>query len=134
MFTTEGINKTLDVAYDGAAQPTWYVGLIDDSGFTVISSADTAASHAGWTENQDYTAGTRPAWGPDAASGGSITNGTLVDFAMNATADIRGYFVISDNVKGGTSGTILLAKQFDEGVQSVTSGDTIRVTVTVDLG
>ena len=33
----------------------WYLGLVDNAGFSAYAAADTLASHTGWTEFTGYT-------------------------------------------------------------------------------
>jgi hypothetical protein len=130
--TNEALNSILNVYLRAQTQiSAWYLGLIDNSGFSTLASADTLASHAGWSESQAYAAATRPQWSPGAAASQAVTNSTTVDFAMNATATIRGLFVASANDKGGTTGVLFSTAAFTGGNQSVNNGDTLKVTYTV---
>jgi hypothetical protein len=132
-ITNVGLNSLLDVYLRNQTQiATWYMGLIDNASFSALAAADTGASHAGWAENQDYSASTRPAWSPAAASSQAITNTSTVDFAMNADKTIRGIFLISNNTKGGTTGTLFSTATFSTGSQTVANGDTIKVTYAVN--
>jgi len=129
-----GLNKILDDMFDGgsAASPSasWYTGLIDNSGFSTLAAADTMASHAGWTENQDYAEATREAWGVGAAASRSVTNAVTMDFSINATVTINGIFVVDNSTKGGTTGTLWATASFSSAV-AATNGDTLKVTYTV---
>src|SRR5690554_3891912 len=61
LITNEGKDHVLDVVLSGGSQiTTWYIGLTD--GTPTAAAADTAASHAGWTEVDDYDEATRPAF------------------------------------------------------------------------
>ena len=102
-ITNAGKDKLLDVMFHNVTQiGTWYIGLIDNSGYTGVAAGDTHDSHSGWSENTDYDESNRQEWTEDAASGQSITNTTSVDFTMSASATIKGIFIASDNTKGGT--------------------------------
>ena len=120
----------------GSAQSTtWYLGLVTGPGSgTTFAAADTLASHAGWTENTDYT-GNRKAVTFGAATTANpsvITNSASPSsFAMNATATIAGAFLC--NVATGTSGVLFSAGDFTGGDKSVASGDTLNVTYTFSL-
>jgi len=133
-ITDVGLNKILDDMFDGGASAspsgTWYVGLIDDAAFSALANADTMASHAGWAELTDYSEANRVTWGVGAASSRSVTNATTVDFSINATVDVNGIFVVDNNTKGGTTGTLWATASFSSPV-SATSGDTLKVTYTV---
>jgi len=64
-----------------------------------------------------------------------ITNSASpASFSINATATIGGAFLISNNTKGGTTGTLFSAADFQSpGDRSVVSGDTLNVTYTFSL-
>lgn len=126
-----GLNHILETQFNGGTQVTvWYIGLIDNAGFTALANADTMASHAGWAESSAYDEATRPEWTAGAASGRAITNSTTVDFTVNATATIKGLFITSNNTKGGTTGTLWSTAAFGTTV-AVNDGDTLKVTYTV---
>lgn len=96
---------------DGTQYYPMYLGLIDADGFVRISSLDTASSHAGWTECQNYSASTRPAWNVSAATDGLMpVLGTT--FTFSALKTVTGMFIITNNTKGGTSGLLVQACQF----------------------
>ncbi len=116
---------------NGSQTATWYIGLIDNASYSALSASDTMASHAGWIENTDYSQANRPAWTPGAASGQAVTNGTSVDFSMNATKTIRGLFLTSNSTKSGTTGKLFATAAFSGGNQVVNNGDTLKVTYTV---
>lgn len=128
----EGIEYMLNVAFRSATTKInpWYIGLVDNSGFSAFADADTMASHTGWSESTAYTEATRPEWTADAAASRAITNSTTVDFSMNATATIKGIFITSNNTKSGTTGTLWSTAAFSSNA-SVTSGDTLKITYTV---
>jgi hypothetical protein len=128
--TNAGLTNLLDVYLRQQANSTWYISLIDGSGYTALAAADTASSHAGWSESAAYTAATRPAWGPAAAASQSIANSSVVNFTMNATKTIKGAFLISDSTKSGTTGTLFCTALFSQGDRSVVNTDVIAVTYT----
>ena len=102
-----GLHYLLEAGFrDGAKSTTWYVGLIDEDGFTALNNADTMASHAGWTELTAYDADDRPAWVPGAASGRQLINTPGIAFAINSDSDIVGAFLADDDTKGGSSGLL----------------------------
>lgn len=126
-----GLNHILGVEFGAITQvATWYIGLIDNASFTALANGDTMSSHSGWIENAGYSNSNRPTWTAGTASARSITNGSTVDFTINATNTIKGIFITSDNTKSGTSGTLWSTASFGSTV-SVTSGDTLKVTYTV---
>lgn len=126
-----GLNKILDDMFNAGGQSTlWYLSLADNAAWTAFDDADTMGSHAGWAESTAYSAGTRPQWTVGAAAARQVTNASTVDFAINGTATLKGIFVVDENTKGGTSGTLWATAAFSSTI-SVTSGDTLKVTYTV---
>jgi hypothetical protein len=51
---------------------------------------------------------------------------------MSATTTVDGAFVISENTKGGTSGTLFKEAEFTA-PQSVVDNDTITLTITINV-
>lgn len=130
LVTTVGKNDLLDKYLAGSAYTAaWFLGLIDLTSYTAVAAGDTAASHGGWAESVAYSNATRPApsWG--AASAGSKAS-TATAFTINASATIKGAFLISNNTKSGTTGVLYSAGLFTGGDKAVSSGDTLNVTYT----
>ena len=125
LITTVGLNHILDTQFHaGTAVTTWYIGL---KGAGTPAAGDTMASHATWSEISDYS-GDRKEWTEGAASGGSMTNASSVDFSITGTATIAGAFL--NTASTGTAGTLYGVVDFSS-ARSVISGDTLQVTVTV---
>jgi len=146
---TEGKNHALDVVFHAvSANSTWYIGLVDNSGFTAISASDTYAGindTNGWSSFTSYTdpgngnsATTRPAWTEGAASGGSITNGTVVSFDITASGTVRGIFLVAGtnaqtkNDSTNTGNVMWCATDFAGGNRTVANTDTLKVTYTLN--
>lgn len=133
LIVTTGRNKLLDETLGGSAYTAaWYVGLIDNAGFSAIASGDTMASHAGWSESAAYSEGTRPQMSFAAASSGSKASSANVSFSINGTATINGAFLSDNSTKSGSSGVLFAAKSFSA-ARSVQSGDTLNVGYTASL-
>jgi hypothetical protein len=129
--TTEGLNKILDVMFHAtAAITTWYVGLIDNAGYSAVAAADVMTSHAGWAEFTNFDEAARIAWTEGAAATGSITNATALTFTISDTGAVRGVFVCSDATMSGTSG-VLWATALFSGSVSVQDNDQFKITYTV---
>ena len=120
----------------------WYLGLYGAAASNDPAAADTMSSHAGWTEDQNYTQATRPecdfgsatAADPSVITNTAATGGSVAVFSMNATTTIGGAFLSSDNTKGGTSGILFSAADFQSpGDRSVVNGDTLNVTYQFSL-
>lgn len=130
-ITDAGMNSLLDIMFHGSTQiTTWYIGLVNNSGFSSFANADTIASHAGWTEFTSYDEANRVTWTEDAASARSISNTTTADFTISATGVVHGIFVVSENTKGGTTGTLWSTAAFTSNV-SVQDNDVLKITYTV---
>lgn len=133
-ITDIGKQQLLNIMFESATQiTTWFIGLVDNAGWSAFAAADTMVTHAGWVELQAYGEATRNAWTPGAASGTgtvTVTNGTAVTFTMNATNVVKGIFINSIGTKGGTTGTLWSTAAFAATV-SVNNGDLIKVTYTV---
>jgi hypothetical protein len=119
----------------GTQTTTWYLGLVTGPGSgTTFAAGDTLASHAGWTENTDYS-GNRKAVTFSSATNANpsvISNPVSpTSFSITGTATIAGAFLT--NVATGTSGVLFSAGDFTGGDKSVASGDTLNVTYTFSL-
>ena len=125
IIVTAGLNHVLDVEFHATTQvTTWYIGL--KAAGTPIA-ADTMASHSSWAEITDYS-GDRKEWTEGAASSGSMTNSSSVDFSVTGTATVAGAFL--NTAATGTAGTLYGVVDFSS-ARSVINGDTLQVTVTV---
>jgi hypothetical protein len=119
---------------NGTPIALFYVGLVDNAGFTAYSTADTLAAHGGWSENTQYT-GTRQAWTQGASSGQSITNAVPLSFAMvpsvGSPATIRGLLLASHTSSSSSTFLLFSTASFSQGNQTVNNGDTLKVTYTI---
>ena len=130
--TTAGLNHMLGVTFNNvSAIGAWYFGLIDGATFSTVSANDVMNSHAGWTENQNYS-GNRPQWTIGTITGGQAPTGTAATFAMTATTTIQGIFVTSSNTKGGTTGT-MWATAVEGTPRNVSNGQSLQVFYTNTL-
>lgn len=116
----------------------WYIGLYGAGASNTPAASDTMASHAGWTEVTAYSQATRPACTFGTASTADpsiITNSASpATFSINGTTTVGGAFLTSDNTKGGTTGILFSASDFQSpGDRSVVNGDTLTVTYTFSL-
>lgn len=111
---------------------TWYLGLITGPGSsTTYSAGDTLATHAGWTEDTNYS-GTRKAvtFGTPTLADPSVIDNSASPavFNMNNTTTIAGAFLT--NVNSGPSGILFSEGDFTGGDKIVANGDTLNVTYT----
>lgn len=134
-----GLQYMAGVALTATAQSTtWYLGLYGAASSNNPAAGDTMASHAGWTEVTAYSEATRPTASFAAATNANpsvVTNSASVaTFTINGTTTVGGAFLTSNNTKGGTTGTLFSAADFQSpGDRSVTSGDILNVTYTMSL-
>ena len=126
-----GLDDNLDKYFKGSAYTAaFYVGLTDEAPVTV-AAGDTMATHAGWNEAVPYSDANRPTLALGTVSGQSVDNSaSKAVFNINATDTVGGAFLTTDNTKSGTSGTLYGGGAFAAD-KSVTSGDTLNVTITL---
>ncbi len=149
-ITNEGKNFLLDVMFHGvSANGTWYLGLIDDSGYTALAATDTYANinqaGNGWDEFADYTdtanagsSSTRPTWTEGASSSQTITNSSVVVFDITGGGTVKGIFVAggangqtkSDHTTAA-SNKLWSTALFSGGDSIVLNGDQLKVTYSV---
>jgi len=116
----------------------WYIGLYGAASTNNPAAGDTMASHAGWTEITGYSNANRPTatFGTATTADPSVIDNSAspASFSINATNTIGGAFLTSNNTKGGTTGILFSAADFQSpGDRSVVSGDTLNVTYTFSL-
>ena len=134
-----GLKDMNDKYFTGSSYTAaWYLGLYGAASSNNPAAGDTMSSHAGWTEDTTYSQATRPVATFAAATTADpsvITNSSSpATFSINGTTTIGGAFLTSDNTKGGTTGILFSAADFQSpGDRSVVSGDTLVVTYTFSL-
>lgn len=116
----------------------WYLGLYGAASSNDPAAGDTMASHAGWTEVTDYSQSTRPVctFGSATVADPSVidNSGSVAVFSINNTVTVGGAFLTSDDTKGGSSGILFSAADFQSpGDRNVVSGDTLNVTYQFSL-
>jgi hypothetical protein len=117
---------------------TWYIGLYGSGSTNNPAAGDTMASHIGWTEVTAYSQATRPAvtFGTATTADPSVISNSAspATFSINGTTVVGGAFLTSNNTKGGATGILFSASDFQSpGDRSVVSGDTLTVTYTFSL-
>ena len=134
-----GLKDMNDKYFSGSSYTAgWFLGLYGAASSNYPAAGDTMASHAGWTEVTDYSQATRPActFGAATTADPSVISNTasVAVFSINGTTVVGGAFLTSDNTKGGTTGTLFSAADFQSpGDRSVVNGDVINVTYTFSL-
>ena len=117
---------------------SFFLGLYGAGASNTPAAGDTMASHAGWTEDTNYSNGTRVAATfvtATTANPSVVTNSASpAVFNINGTTTIGGAFLTSGSVKGGTTGTLFSAADFGSpGDRNVVNSDTLSVTYTFSL-
>lgn len=156
-ITVEGKNFLLNLGFHGASGPAkidvWYIGLVDNAGFTAFDETDTYddidQAGNGWDAWPDYTdannansAVTRPAWVEAAASSKSITTDTpqaIYDVVAAGEGDtVKGVFLCggpNSQTKGdhtaGSPPNILWATAAFSATVNVQENDQLKVTYTL---
>lgn len=132
--------QTMNAVYftSGTQITTWYIGLYGAASSNNPAAGDTMSSHIGWTEVTAYSNANRPTATfatPTTADPSVVTNSASpASFSINGTATVGGAFLTSNNTKGGTTGTLFSAADFQSpGDRSVVNGDTLNVTYTFSL-
>jgi hypothetical protein len=130
-MTLVGLNALLDKLWDGGSLgSTLYLGLIDNAGYTALSTGDTMSSHSGWAEATSYAEAARQEWLNGSASGQAMSNtSSPAVFTVSTAFTGRGVFVADNSTKGGSSGVLWCTALFSE-TQAFTPGQQVRVTYT----
>jgi len=116
----------------------WYIGLYGAAASNNPAAGDTMSSHAGWTENTTYSNATRPqaVFGTATTANPSVisNSASVAVFNINGTTTVGGAFLVSNSTKGGSTGTLFSASDFQSpGDRAVVSGDTLNVTYQFSL-
>jgi hypothetical protein len=134
-----GLKDMNDKYFSGSGYTAaWYLGLYGAGATNNPAAGDTMASHTGWTEVTAYSQSTRPqcVFGAATTADPSVISNTLsvAVFNITGTTVVGGAFLTSNNTKGGTTGTLFSAADFQApGDRSVVNGDVLNVTYQFSL-
>lgn len=131
--TLQGLNHLFDRGFRGITAVSWYTGLIAAGGFSAVDSADTAASHTGWTEWLGVSGGNRQLLSWSAAVGGLKSSVGTVSMVMSSTGLIRGCFMQSTLPVGNATG-VLYSTAVLEDDYDVVVADTIYLNYAAQMG
>lgn len=133
LIVNVGLTYLVGVALIGVTQDTtWFIGLTDNS--PTVVAANTMASHAGWTEFDEYSETTRQAWTGAAGAAGVVTNtASPSTFTINNTTNggLGGAFMAGVNTKNETASLLFAAKALTGGNRTVAQNDVVQVTYVV---
>ena len=119
LVVNEGLAHLLNVAMGGKAKATgYYLALF--SGATAPAANWTAANFAAVSSEivsmtEGYTNATRPQWTPTDTTSNQIDNFTAtasVTIATSSQLNVTGAALLTNSVKGGTSGTLISATKY----------------------
>ena len=116
---------------NGTQSPTWYI--VPSQGTPTFAAADTPASHAGWTENQDYNEAVRQTW-TGVRTLRNVTN-SVSPGVINVTtgSTFGGAALFNANTKGGTSGIMFSGVVAYEGDQVLGAGGSLSMVYSPDI-
>jgi hypothetical protein len=135
LVVNEGLQYMNQTFFKGSGYTAvWYLGLVTGPGSgTTYAAGNTLASHAGWTENTDYTGNRKTVtFGTATTADPSVISNSASPsaFSITGTATIAGAFLASTT---DNSGILFSAGDFTGGDKSVASGDTLNVTYQFSL-
>lgn len=131
LVTTVGLNDSLDKQFKASGYTAaWYVGITD--GTPTFAAGDTAASHAGWTEVEDYSEANRQELTLGSVAAGSVNNSAskAVFTIDDDSIVIGGAFVVSVSTKGGSTGVVYGGAALSAD-RTLNTSDTLTITVTL---
>lgn len=130
IVVNEGLNSLLGVYFNAATQITqWYCAPFEGN-YTPVAGVTAATITSASTECTAYDEATRVAYNEAAPASQSITNSaSKATFTFNATKTIYGAFLISNNTKSGTTGTLFSAARFGTS-KNVVAADQLLLTYT----
>lgn len=135
LITTEGLNDILDKYFKGSSYTAaWYVGLVDNSGFSAFAAGDTAAEidgTNGWDEFTNYDSpANRDTLTLGVPAAGSVDNsGDKASFTIDSGGGtVEGAFI--STAASGTTGVLYGEGSFTT-ARSVNEDDVLNVTITL---
>lgn len=117
----------------GSQFNSWYIGLYEGS-YSPQTTDTMATIVANSTEiTAAYSEAARPALVPDALAGGVYANAASpAVFTFTTEKTVRGGFISSGSVKGGTTG-VLLSAVLASSPKTVANGESLRITAGLSL-
>lgn len=123
-----GLNTLLYATFSNGGQwSQWWMGLINNAGFSSLQWNDVMSSHPGWAETTGYNEATRPPFWPSPVANAYLdNNGARAQFTINTAHAIRGAFLVNEQTKGGTANTLYGEAAF-AAPRNVAVGDVVLV-------
>lgn len=131
LVVNQGRTHVLNTVFRSQPQITqWYCGLFRGN-YTPVATDEAATFAASSTEMTDYTLATRPEWTPGSVVSNAVNNAAArASFTFNVARSVFGAFLVSDQVKGGTGGTLMAAARFANS-RAVAVDDQLLLTYTI---
>ncbi len=131
--TDGGLDYILGTSLKGLATiSTWYIGVYTN--IYAVSGSETASDVAALTGefSTELAETTRIEWPSASVSAQTVTNTEEAVYTSASIDDIviRGAFLISDNTKQGTSGTLFCITNYDS-AKTISTGDKLYITYSV---
>jgi hypothetical protein len=132
LVVTAGLNDSLTQHFKGSSYTAaWYIGLTGHD--PTFAAGDTMSSHAGWTEVTAYDEANRVTLTLGAVANGSVDNtANQARFTVSTNGtEIGGAFIVNNNTKGGSTGTLYGGGALANGNRTLADGDTLDISVTL---
>ena len=134
LVVDEGITYALDASFSGGTPiTTWYVGVYKNNYTPIAGNVASTFAGAGVANeaNSEYDEAARPTWTEAGVTAKTVTNSASpAVFTFNTTVTIYGAFLISNNTKGGLTGTLAAASKFSSS-RAMLAADVLNVTYTI---
>ena len=131
-YTDEGLDYILEVIFKGGTRyDPLYIGLL---GSDATDPHDWKMSNNGsvWTEVTAYDETARQEFIDGSISGHKINNAeNQATFNINGSVIVWGAFLTTNNTKGGDTGILLCASNFEEGQKNLDNGAVLKITYEV---
>lgn len=133
IIPNEGRDYILNAALNAGAQfGTWYIGVYEGN-YTPQATDTMATFVASATEITAYSEAARPTLVDAPLEAGLFANTvTKAEFTFTSDKTVRGGFISSGSVKGGTTG-VLLSAVLGSSPKTVGVGEILRVTAGLSL-
>lgn len=135
IIVNEGMNKMLNVMFNGSAQvTTWYIGLGKNASYSEVLTETAASVASNATEaTTEYDESTRVEFVEAASSSKSTSNtGNEATFTANTTVSMYLAFLVSVATKGATTGTLFSIANFNA-VKNLVDDDVLNVGYTITI-
>jgi hypothetical protein len=130
IVVNSGLQESIDVTLlNGTQSPSWYI--VPTTGTPTFAAADTPASHAGWTENEDYDEAVRQTW--TGVRTGQVVTNSASPGVINITAGstFGGAALLNNSTKGGTTGIMFSGVVATEGDQVLGAGGSLSMVYSI---